>query len=94
VDAKLFKVALVYTDNEGDNAMIACDDDVPSTDQGDDEGVVRIFANVEKMVQQSARSTTKPSPFIIKLALEGSGGKKVVCSASLSHLGGHDVSLL
>jgi hypothetical protein len=41
----------------------------------------------------SANSTTNPSPFIIKLALVESGGKKVLCSASLSHLGGHNVSL-
>jgi hypothetical protein len=71
VDVKLFKVTLGYTDTDGDMAMIASDDDVPSTDQCDNEGVVRIFASVE---------TTKPSHFVIKLALVGSGGKKVDCS--------------
>jgi hypothetical protein len=93
VDVKLFRVAFFYTDAEGDKAMIASDDDVPSTDQCDNEGVVKIFASVEKMVQQSARSTTKPSHFVIKLALVGSGGKKVDCSAYLKRVGRNIVSL-
>jgi hypothetical protein len=87
VDVKLYTVTLVYSDTDGDMALIASDDDVPSTDQCDNEGVVKIFANVEKMVQQSARSTTEPSHFVIKLALVGSGGKKVDCSASLKRMG-------
>jgi hypothetical protein len=41
----------------------------------------------------SATFIANPSPFIIKLALADSGGKKVVCSASLMHLGGRNVSL-
>jgi hypothetical protein len=40
----------------------------------------------------SANSITHPSPFIVKLALADSGGKKVDSFASLKHLGGRNVS--
>ena len=80
VDVKLFKVALFYTDTDGDKGMITSDSDVPSEDQCDHDGVVKIFASVEK------------SHFIIKLALVGSEGKKVDCSASLKRGGRRIVS--
>jgi hypothetical protein len=96
VDVKTFKVDFFYTDVDGDKAMITSDSDVPSADQFDNQGVVKIFASVENMVQQSARSArsiTKSSVFIIKLALAGSGGKQVDRSAFLKRVGRRIVSL-